>query len=240
MMILGHRGIRQPEKPELPYQNSLEAISYAIDKGADGTELDVFVSSDGVCHVIHDDDTSLHGGGGLITAMDSSQISAVKINGGYRIPKLSDVLSLFKERDKFLNIEMKQHGIAEFVEKTVRVSGIKSEQVLISSFNHHDLMEMRELNKSLTIGLLFGRESKKNEIFEQYVTALAEKLAPSAYCMEKSLTYLSVLESRLQKYFWTITEDDVKNLRVEGLMMYENVNLITDYPEELINGLRAK
>jgi glycerophosphoryl diester phosphodiesterase len=44
MKILGHRGIRQEENSRLPYQNTLEAIQYALEKSADGVELDVIAS----------------------------------------------------------------------------------------------------------------------------------------------------------------------------------------------------
>jgi hypothetical protein len=57
--------------------------------------------------------------------------------------------------------------------------------------------------------------------------------------MEKTLPYISVLESQKGKYFWTILKEDLDNFVVDGLLMYENINLITDYPEELINKIHS-
>jgi hypothetical protein len=51
--------------------------------------------------------------------------------------------------------------------------------------------------------------------------------------MEKSLPYLILLQSDLEKFFWTIKKEDTENNLVEGLLMYKNVNFITDYPREL-------
>jgi glycerophosphoryl diester phosphodiesterase len=237
--ILGHRGINQPENKSLPYQNTLEAFNYAIEKGADGFELDVIASKDGKCFVIHDDDILKHGGGeGLITQLDSKEIKNKKLAGRYNIPALSEVLTTYSKKNALINIEIKQQGIAELVVKEIIGAKYPIENLLISSFNHHDLIIARGLNSNIKIGLLFGRESREDKNFEQNIMLLSERLAPTAFCMEKTLAYLSVLESQNEKYFWTIKKEDIQSYIIQGLMMYENVNFITDYPEELIATLR--
>jgi glycerophosphoryl diester phosphodiesterase len=241
MKILGHRGIRQEENSRLPYQNTLEAIQYALEKSADGVELDVIASRDGKCFVIHDDDISKHGSSsGFITELQSEEIKSRRVGGdaGYKISALSEILSLFKRNNKTINIEIKQEGISDIVLKEILDSKISLEGVIVSSFSHHDLISLRNQNADVKAGLLFGKESRQNKYFEQYITQLAERLAPTAFMMEKTLSYLSVLESRNEKYFWTILKEDMENFTVEGLAMYEGVNFITDYPEELVKKLR--
>ena len=241
MKILGHRGIRQDENTGLPYQNTLEAIQYALEKGADGIELDVMASKDGACFVIHDDDISKHGSSaGFITELQSEEIKNKRVGGGagFRIPALAEILDLFKRNNKTLNIEIKQEGIADLVLKEILDSKISLDGVIVSSFNHHDLISLRNQNENIKAGLLFGKESRQNKYFEQYIMQLAERLAPTAFMMEKTLSYLSVLESRSEKYFWTILKEDMENFTVEGLGMYEGANFITDYPEELVQKLK--
>ncbi len=239
--ILGHRGANQPENPKIPYQNTLEAFQYSIDEKADGVELDVFASKDGKCFVIHDDDISKHGDEiGLITQLHAKEISTKKVGklAKFNIPSLLDVLKLFSNTNKTINIELKQEGIEELVVQEILDSRISLENILVSSFKHHDLVSLRNLDKKIKIGLLFGRESKQNPEFQRYIMDLSERLTPTAFCMEKTLSYISVLESTNEKYFWTIKKEDLENYVVEGLMMYENVNFITDYTKEVIEKLK--
>lgn len=241
MKILGHRGINQPENPNLPYQNTIEAFQYALSKGADGVELDVMLSKDGKCFVIHDDDISLHGTDtGLITQMTSSEIETKSVGRGkkYKIPELSEVFVIFRGKDKLINIELKQPGIPEQVMKEVLASRIPLENFLISSFDHHDLFRVRGINKDVRIGLLFGKDSRNDRLYQRHILEVAERLAPVVFNMEKTLPYLTVLDNEREKYLWTIKKEDLHNYLIEGLMLYEKVNFITDYPEELIRKLR--
>jgi glycerophosphoryl diester phosphodiesterase len=240
MKILGHRGINQPENGELPYQNTIEAINHAFNVNADGVELDVFISKDEKCFVIHDNDTSKHKAGhGLITELNGLEISEKQIDGKYKIPTLCEVLSIAKEKDKIINIEIKQEGIQDFVIKEVLDSKINLENIIISSFNHHDLFAVRDKNKEIKIGILFGKETKKISQYQQHLLELATRLTPICFMMEKTLPYISILESKIDKYFWTIKKEDIQNYNVQGLTMYENINFITDYPEELIGYIKS-
>lgn len=239
MKILGHRGINQPENVDMPYQNTTDAINYAFNFGADGVELDVFLSSDEKCFVIHDNDISKHKAGqGLITELNSFEIEKKLVDAKYKIPKLSEILSLAKEKNKILNIEIKQEGIQDFVIKEVLDSKIKLENIIISSFNHHNLFAAREANKEIKIGILFGQETKKISQYQQHLLEISTRLAPSCFMMEKTLPYISILESKIDKYFWTIKKEDLQNYNVQGLMMYEGVSFITDYPQEFIEYIK--
>ncbi len=241
MKILGHRGINQPENSDLPYQNTIEAFQYALSKGADGVELDVMLSNDGKCFVIHDNDISKHGTeAGFISQMNSDEIrkKSVGKNRKYNIPALTDVFILFKGKNKLINIEIKQKEIAEKVLMEVLNSGIPIKDFLISSFDHHDLFKVRGLNKDIKVGLLFGRESREDKNFERQILELAERLKPAVFNMEKSLPYLAVLDNKIDKFIWTIKKEDLTNYQVEGLMLYESINFITDYPEELLRRLK--
>ncbi len=103
MVVLGHRGGRGEGWPA---ENTLEAFSRAIDEGADGVELDVRLTSDGVAIVFHDTTLARATGGTDVRAVGRVTYDGLpKIAGGLRIPRLVDVLDAL--RGRVVNVEIK-------------------------------------------------------------------------------------------------------------------------------------
>lgn len=127
-LVIGHRGA-SADAPE----NSLPAFALAQEQGADGVELDVHLSADGVPVVIHDftlERTTT--GQGLVKDFSAKQLRA------WGVPALSEVFA--QGGSQFLyNVELKiydwrKSGLEPAVARCVGEHGLEK-QVLISSFS---------------------------------------------------------------------------------------------------------
>ncbi len=107
--ILGHRGA-SAYAPE----NTLIAFERAFELGADGIELDVTLTRDGIPVVIHDDRVDrTTNGNGLVSEMTVEEIQRLDAGGsfnvkfrGEKIPTLEKVLA-YVPADKIVNVELK-------------------------------------------------------------------------------------------------------------------------------------
>ena len=162
-LILGHRGA-SAYAPE----NTLTAFQLALAQGADGLELDVTLSADGVPVVIHDDrvDRTTDGRG----AVNDLPLSALKrLEAGYparfgrqfageRIPTLSEVFAAVAP-PAILNVELKHdhspgRRLAERVVALIHAHGM-AKRVIISSFQFSGLRKVKALDPELPVGLLY-------------------------------------------------------------------------------------
>ena len=115
--IFGHRGA-SAYAPE----NTLPAFELAERLGADGIELDVQMTRDGECVVIHDERIERTGTGeGYIRDYTLEELRAFSFHNrmeeyrGVKIPTLQEALELVKPGNMAVNIELKQgsSGIRE-------------------------------------------------------------------------------------------------------------------------------
>ncbi len=163
MTLYAHRGA-SAHAPE----NTIPSFKKALEMGARGIELDVQLSADGIPVVIHDfflNKTTE--ASGMVRSLEWKEISKLDAGSwfgndfrGTGIPALEDVLALIP-RDVCLNIEVK--SISLFQEPTTRIVLDMLEQeggrdILISSFNHNCLKEVRERDPEMKIGILTGSD----------------------------------------------------------------------------------
>ncbi|MFA6033402.1 MAG: tRNA dihydrouridine synthase DusB [Myxococcota bacterium] len=132
-LVIGHRGASGHAT-----ENTLEAFSLARDLGADGVELDVQLTSDGIPVVFHDFDLSrLLGVGGRLSAMPFGALKRLHLGNGETIPTLEEALDA--TRGLGVNIELKGEGWpAGRLERAVLgcVNGMEAaDRVIVSSFN---------------------------------------------------------------------------------------------------------
>jgi len=95
LRVIAHRGASR-ERPE----NSIAAFELALEQGADGIELDVQLTRDGVAVVLHDPTLARFGGRRRVAGTDWHEI------GEPGPPRLDDVLDRFGRRTVLL-IELK-------------------------------------------------------------------------------------------------------------------------------------
>lgn len=235
MKILGHRGIRQEDKNK-PYQNTLEAIKYAFDNDADGIEIDVWMSKDNRVIVIHDNEINIHSetSKGKITEKTLKEINNVKLDKVHsisNIPALQEILEILPE-NKILNIEIKQENISKYLLEEIK--NYRTENIIISSFNHDELEKVREKNKDIKIGILFDSKTADRNDYYEYLIKLDEKINSYCYIPNCYTKNPKILNSEKPKFFWTIKEKEIFDRTVERLSKLPNANFITDYPEILI------
>jgi glycerophosphoryl diester phosphodiesterase len=159
-LVLAHRGA-SAYAPE----NTLAAFNLAFELGADGVELDVSLTRDGIPVVIHDDTvdrtTNGHGAVNQFTLAELQQLDASNRMEKYRgekIPTLEQVLRAIGKRG-LINIEIKSTGLkTDGVEGAVlaAIENTGAPRVLISSFNPLALRRMLLLDPRLPRGLLYA------------------------------------------------------------------------------------
>ncbi|ADI31683.1 glycerophosphodiester phosphodiesterase family protein [Staphylothermus hellenicus] len=150
MIIIGHRGY--PMKyPENTIASFLGALLY----GADGIELDVWLSADGQVVVIHDPDTERVSNVKLVVKESSySDLAKIDLGMGQHIPLLRDVLKAVPRR-YIVAIEIKDIDV---VEETVKIVNEMNwhDNIVYVSFLDKALEKIRELDPNAKIGYNIG------------------------------------------------------------------------------------
>lgn len=142
------------------HENTWRGIQAALDAGADGVELDVQVSSDGVPFLFHDDTLDRLAAGtarewGRARALSWSELQRVQVCGSEPIPSLASVLERWPQ-DRILNLELKRGG--ESLITAIEGLIVGRENVVLSSFNPGRLRSAARLGHPR--GLLLERVSK--------------------------------------------------------------------------------
>ncbi|MCO6041162.1 glycerophosphodiester phosphodiesterase family protein [Thermococcus alcaliphilus] len=238
ILVIGHRGGigKYPE-------NSLLAFVEAIKAGADGVELDVWLTKDGRVIVMHDESIDRTSNlRGKQKEMTLDELKKADLGMGQKIPTLEEVFEALP-KDSLINVEIKD---IEVVEKVLEIVDTFNavERTMISSFNIDALRKTREVNRDIALGLLVEEES---------VVPLIPKLKDelSLYSVNVPIDGIPVIgfERFKQALVW------VKSLGLRIALWpaneriyYENDNLaklkglfdivITDDPEKMIEYLK--
>ena len=154
-MLIGHRGAPR-ERPE----NTLPSFMRAIELGADGIELDVHTTKDGVVVVHHDEvpraaAPSARLTGKRIDALTFGELQGFAVRGMALIPTLAEVLAAVRDRaDVF--VELKGHGVEAATVEVIRKAP-NPERCAVHSFDHAAVRRARELAPEIRGGILFDR-----------------------------------------------------------------------------------
>jgi glycerophosphoryl diester phosphodiesterase len=152
MQIFAHRGA-SGNYPE----NTTSAIAAALQAQVDGIELDVQSCADDFV-IIHDSwlDRTTNGQGRVVDT-PFSEISKLDAGEGQHVLNLQQVLELIGTQTQ-INLELKHtFGLDKLVstlEQNVAEGIIDREQLLISSFDHHQLKWLKQNLPWVKIGAL--------------------------------------------------------------------------------------
>ena len=151
-------------------ENTLLAFKKACEMpGCHGIELDVQLTKDGECVIIHDEelDRTCHNGTGFVKDYTLEELKKFDVSFIYRdqygpqeIPTLREYFELVKDYDMVTNIELKTSviefkGMEKKVLDLIEEYGLK-DRIIISSFNHYTIKRVKELCPDIACGLLTG------------------------------------------------------------------------------------
>lgn len=156
VLRIAHRGASGHE-PE----NTLAAISRALDMKADIIELDVRACKTGELILLHD--ISLErttNGSGLVTDATLEELRKLDAGNGERIPTLQEAIELIGKRT-VLNIEMKGRGVAdklsEILRNYLKNKDYPPELFIVTSFDKKELHRFSLKNPGVPLGILIAR-----------------------------------------------------------------------------------
>ncbi len=151
LLCIGHRGA-MGHAPE----NTLLSFKKALELGAPCVEMDVY-HVDGNLVVFHDERLErTTNGSGYLLDHDFDYLRSLDAGDGERIPTLLEVFEIV-DRKAGVNIELKGPGTARPVVDFVaarRKQGWRNDLILVSSFNHRELEEVRGMDPSIKLGAL--------------------------------------------------------------------------------------
>ncbi|MEQ3511993.1 glycerophosphodiester phosphodiesterase family protein [Pseudoalteromonas sp. BZB3] len=152
MQIFAHRGA-SGNYPE----NTASAITVALQAQVDGIELDVQSCADDFV-IIHDSwlDRTTNGNGRVVDT-PFSEIAKLDAGEGQHVLNLQQVLELIGTQTQ-INLELKHtfglDKLVQILEQNVTEGIIEREQLLLSSFDHHQLKWLKQNLPWVKIGAL--------------------------------------------------------------------------------------
>ncbi len=151
LLCIGHRGAMMHAS-----ENTLASIHKALLLGALCIEIDV-CSVDGHLVVFHDERLErTTDGKGYLKDQTFEYLRSLDAGDGQCIPTLEEVLLAIDSRAG-LNIELKGSGAAAPVVRLIAelvAGGYDKQTILISSFNHRELSEIKHLDNEIKLGAL--------------------------------------------------------------------------------------
>ena len=204
----------------------MEAFALAITQGADGIELDVQLTKDGIPVVIHDETidrvTEKKGWVKDYTLKKLKELTVLKNKfpeySAAKIPTLEEVLDAVKASGIQVNIELKTGiywypEIEQKVADLVKKAGME-ERVIYSSFNHYSIQQMKKIVPEAETAYLYSDVILN--VAEYAKNTKVDGLHPEEY-----------LGSNLNVRVWTVNEKaDMKWLIDAGVTA-----IITNYPD---------
>ncbi len=200
-------------------ENTMSAFELAVAQKADGIELDVQMTKDGVVVVHHDETVDrIWIGAGAIKHHTYEQLKALdaktdRLNQRVYIPTLLEVLTFCASVPIEVNIELKNSveqyaGMEEKVLELVKATNMV-DKVLYSSFNHASMVRIKALDASARTGLLYSGILADPWIYAKHIGAFA--IHPSQNSLSIGNLTRDCHDSGVIINVWTI--DDPKVMR---------------------------
>jgi glycerophosphoryl diester phosphodiesterase len=218
-LILGHRG-----SPRRAKENTLASFRLALESGADGIELDVHRTADGVLVAHHDDVLPQ---GHSLSELPYDQLLPLAREHHTELPTLEEVFKFVAGRG-LLNIELKSAGFEQAVVKLAR-ENLPENTYAFSSFDAQAVFACRQYAPHVPGFLIvFGPRSMEADL------TLLQGIDGSGIAYESRFLTDEIMQFFRQRKFpifaWTVNDPaEAKRLAASGL-----TGLITDVPEEMV------
>jgi glycerophosphoryl diester phosphodiesterase len=239
-LVFAHRGAMAYAP-----MNTIPAFELAAEQGADGIELDVWLSMDDMPVVIHDFELEKSTDGeGTVGSTPFEQLRELDAGGWYdeqyageRIPTLDEVFEAVGDK-VLLNIEVKSttfraDHIAETIAGRVRDHGM-TDRVLVSSFNPFVLRKLKQEAPEIPLGFL---QHKDLPFYMSWVLLRTSYEAEHPHKAQVSQGWVNKARRR-GRYLntWTVNDPDeavtLRDLGVDGI--------ITDAPDVILAALEGR
>ena len=222
-LIVGHRGAAG-----LAPENTLAGFAKAAALGVHAVELDVHCV-DGRLLVIHDghlDRTT--SGRGELASLDIAELRALDAGGGEPIPYLEEVFDALPA-EVGMNVELKGPDTAAPVFSMLRDLVRPQRDVLVSSFDLHELRRFAELARgAFKVAPLFRRWHEKIPELSAELSAWSVNLGIRA------ATRRQIRRTRARGFRVLVyTVNDPVN--AERLFSWGATGIFTDFPDRMID-----
>ena len=221
-LIIGHRGAsaRAPE-------NTIAAFNLAFHWGADGIEFDVRLGRDGVPVCIHDPmllrTASLNQ---RVDEFDSTLLSQFFVGKWFNlknpdraiegfewetIPTLAEIFERYGEHHLYVEMKCEEPSsrvkLASAVVNLIREHKL-GERLVVKSFEHDALVEVKKLAPDIRTAALFGRSWPRPFVPPAKILAQAEACGADEISLHRSLMRKATVEAARGRGFevvvWTI------------------------------------
>jgi glycerophosphoryl diester phosphodiesterase len=225
-MVFAHRG-----GSALAPENTMAAFDRGAAVGADGLELDVQLSRDGVVVVHHDRTldrtTALRG---PVAARDAVELARAGV------PALADVLRRHRDLRIIIELKVNEAELARAVVDAIRRAGAQ-DRTCVGSFGTRVLREVRRLEPALATSA--SREEVRWALYRSWCRWPVSKVAYRGYQVPERSGTTRVVSPKFVEYahaaglgvqVWTVdSEEDARRLVGWGVDA-----LITDRPDLLV------
>lgn len=155
VQIIAHRGSTAADRPE----NSLAAVAAALDGGADGVEVDVRLTADGVAVCSHDRDLRRVTGEPLVLATTPwRDLRRLTVGGEPAVPRLAEVAESVRGRGRLIaEVKSGAGGAARTAAAVLPLARLLPDlRLTVSSFDPVALTTSRLAEPRLPVALLTG------------------------------------------------------------------------------------
>ena len=225
-LVFAHRG-----GSALAPENTIDAFDNGVALGADGLELDVHLSCDGVIVVHHDrtlDRTTTLSG-------PVAARSALELNSA-RVPSFADVLARYRDLRLIVELKVNRPELAVAVVDAVRRADAV-DRVCFGAFGRRVLQTVRALEPEVATSA--AREEVRWALYRSWVRWPVRRVAYDGYQVPEWSGRTRVVSPRfvdaahaagLAVQVWTVDrEDDARRLLAWGVDA-----LITDRPDIIV------
>lgn len=225
-LVIGHRGAMGYET-----ENTIASIEKAIELGVSMIEIDVLRIKSGELMVFHDKRVDrLTNGAGEIEDYYMSDVLALNLVGGHKIPTLQQVLKAVDGRVK-INIELKGKRTASKVDQIIRVyerrEAYPLSNYVISSFDWEELDAFRALNQEVNVAVLTDADPLQAIPKAEELNAIA--INPYYKNINAEIVE-QIHDAGFKVYTYTVNEEadiaSVKEMGVDGIFC--------DYPDRAL------
>jgi glycerophosphoryl diester phosphodiesterase len=236
VLVLGHRGWSGEGRPE----NSVAAVSAALEGGADGVEIDVRLTADGVLVCSHDPAVPVRAGERLTVATSrAADLRRIALPGGHAVATCEEVLAAAANHGRFrVIIEAKPAPGVGYRRRTVRAlrelvtdfaSGL---DLTVSSFDPTLLAAIREAVAQLPVrtALLGAASTSVSTLLRRAVYEGHDEIHPNVLSVLSAPASVRIAQSLgIAVTCWTVNrESDVRQLAALGIDA-----MIADNPAEV-------